>query len=427
MSSTNNKGKMAIFVPKTPLKAKICIPGSKSITNRALLISSLANGHSILKGALKSDDTIVMANALRLMGIKIDDLDNEEINIFSSGKLNNPKEEIFLGNAGTATRFLTAAASLIKDGDIVISGDEDMQKRPIKPLVNALKSIGINISSKTGCPPVLIKAKGAKSINKYEVQIDASLSSQYVSALLILAPMLEKQFTISFGSKDKIGGRGYIDLTLSIMRDFGAKVSEIKANVWQVEPSGYKTTNYTIAPDFSSITYLWAIEKLVKSELELYPLIGLENQPDAKAHKFIKLFPNMPRTIDGSQMQDAIPTLAIMAAFNNNPVRFTGIENLRVKECDRIFALNKGLNAIFDGLAKIKGDDLIINGNPNLKSPRNPVLIDSFNDHRIAMSFALMGLKLENIIIDNPNCVSKTYANFWNDLNKMGVKTTYID
>jgi len=415
---------MAITAPTHLLKGKIRLPGSKSITNRALLIASLANGHSVLSGALKSDDTIVMANALRLMGVKIDELEQAIINIYANAKLLEPKQTLFLGNAGTATRFLTAAAGLV-NGKTIIDGDEDMRKRPIEPLVKSLNSIGIKCFATNGCPPVTIQSNG--KIGGKNIEIDASLSSQYVSALLIIAPMLNHEFTISFGAKQKIGGRGYIDLTLAIMREFGAIVDEVEPNKWVVQATGYKAINYEIAPDFSSCTYHWAIKALMNAELELYPLTGLENQPDAKAQEFIKQFPNMPAIINGEQMQDAIPTLAVLAAFNNQTIRFTGIANLRVKECDRIAALNNGLNAISKGLAKEDGDDLIVFGNPNLISPNQPVLINTYNDHRIAMSFALAGLKLENILIDNPNCVAKTYAKFWDDLANIGVKLDLVD
>jgi len=415
---------MAITPPTHLLKGKIRLPGSKSITNRALLIASLADGHSILSGALKSDDTIVMANALRLMGVKIDKLEQPIINIYATATLLEANQVLLLGNAGTATRFLTAAAGLV-NGKTIIDGDEDMRKRPIEPLVKSLNSIGVNCFATNGCPPVTIQSNG--KISGKSIEIDASLSSQYVSALLIIAPMLGHEFTISFGAKEKIGGRGYIDLTLAIMREFGAIVDEVEPNKWVVQATGYKAINYNIAPDFSSCTYLWAIKALMGAELELYPLMGIKNQPDAKAQEFIKPFPNMPTTIDGEQMQDAIPTLAVLAAFNSQTIRFTGIANLRVKECDRIAALNKGLNAISKGLAKEDGDDLIIFGNPNLISPKQPVLINTYNDHRIAMSFALAGLKLENILIDNPNCVAKTYAKFWDDLADIGVKLDLID
>ena len=145
------------------------------------------------------------------------------------------------------------------------------------------------------------------------------------------------------------------------------------------------------------------------------------NQPDAKAFAMIAAFPHMPSEINGSQMQDAIPTLAVLAAFNETPVRFTGIENLRVKECDRIDAVHKGLTAIRPDLAQVEGDDLIVQGDPNLVGQTRDCLIDSHADHRIAMSFALAALRVSGVKIEDPYCVSKTFPNYWDVLRGLGV------
>ncbi len=147
-------------------------------------------------------------------------------------------------------------------------------------------------------------------------------------------------------------------------------------------------------------------------------------QPDAKAYDVIAAFPDMPEVIDGSQMQDAIPTIAVLAAFNNRPVRFVGIANLRVKECDRIRALSTGLNNIRQGLAEEEGDDLIVHADPSLAGQSLPAEIDTFADHRIAMSFALAGLKIADITILDPDCVGKTYPAYWDALGSLGVNFT---
>jgi 3-phosphoshikimate 1-carboxyvinyltransferase len=149
-------------------------------------------------------------------------------------------------------------------------------------------------------------------------------------------------------------------------------------------------------------------------------------QPDAQAQDLIAAFPNMPAVIDGSQMQDAVPTLAVLAAFNARPVRFVGIANLRVKECDRIRALFLGLNAIRQGLAREDGDDLIVNADPTLAGQTHPAEIDTFADHRIAMSFALAGLKVHGITILDPDCVAKTYPAYWDTLTGLGVATKLV-
>ena len=211
-------------------------------------------------------------------------------------------------------------------------------------------------------------------------------------------------------------------VTIAAMRAFGATVEQPTSSLWRVLPGGYQATDYLIEPDASAATYLWAMEVLTNGKIDL----GVANedftQPDASAQAVIASFPNMPATIEGSQMQDAIPTLAVLAAFNKTSVRFTGIANLRVKECDRIRALSTGLNNIRDGLAFEDGDDLVIHSDPALAGQTLPTSINTFADHRIAMSFALAGLKINRITILDPDCVGKTYPQYWDALRSLGVE-----
>lgn len=408
---------VTILPPAHALTGKVSPPGSKSITNRALLLAGLAKGTSRLTGALKSDDTRYMAEALRQMGVTVEEPDATTFVVTSTGELKSPAEALFLGNAGTATRFLTAALALGK-GRYIVDGDEHMRKRPIKPLVEALQSLGVAIAAPSGCPPVAIDANGA--FKKNHVVIDAGLSSQYVSALQMAAACGSEPFTIELAGAD-IGARGYIDLTLSAMRAFGAKVEQPTPSSWVIQPTGYTATDFHIEPDASAATYLWGAEVLTKGQIDIGTPSDAFTQPDAKAYDVIAQFPNMPAVIDGSQMQDAIPTIAVLAAFNETPVRFVGIENLRVKECDRIRAVSTGLNNIREGLAKEEGDDLLVFSDPSLTGQSLPADIDTFADHRIAMSFALAGLKIRDITILNPGCVAKTYPGYWDALASLGV------
>jgi 3-phosphoshikimate 1-carboxyvinyltransferase len=409
--------KLTIVPPSAPLRGRVHPPGSKSITNRALLLAGLARGTSRLTGALKSDDTRYMAEALRAMGVDVDEPDETTFVVTSPGVLKPPEKPLFLGNAGTATRFLTAAVAL-GQGEFIVDGDEHMRKRPIQPLVDALQSLGVVISASNKCPPVTVLA--ATSFAQDHVTIDAGLSSQYVSALLMAAPRTGGVFTINLAGSD-IGARGYIDLTLAAMRAFGADVQQTSAARWVVRPTGYRAADFHIEPDASAATYLWAAEKLTGGVIDVGTAAQAFTQPDAAAYDFIKQFPNMPGVIDGSQMQDAVPTLAVLAAFNSHPVRFVGIANLRVKECDRIRALSTGLNAIHNGLAREEGDDLIVNSDPSLTGQLHPASIDTYSDHRIAMSFALAGLKINGITILDPGCVAKTFPAYWDMYRQLGV------
>jgi 3-phosphoshikimate 1-carboxyvinyltransferase len=392
-------------------------PGSKSITNRALLLAGLAKGTSRLTGALKSDDTRYMAGALRAMGVVIDEPDQTTFVVTGSGKLLPPAAPLFLGNAGTATRFLTAAAALV-DGAVVVDGDAHMRKRPIGPLVDALRTLGIDATSETGCPPVTVKGTGRFEASL--IQIDGGLSSQYVSALLMMAAGGDRPVDIELLGED-IGALGYIDLTTSAMHAFGASVERISPVTWRVQPTGYRAADFVVEPDASAATYLWAAEVLTGGSIDLGIPAGVFTQPDARAYDLISKFPHLPAEIDGSQMQDAVPTLAVLAAFNETPVRFVGIANLRVKECDRIRALSTGLNEILKGLAREEGDDLIVQSDPGLAGQHLPADIDSFADHRIAMSFALAGLKIGGITILDPDCVGKTFPAYWRTLASLGV------
>jgi 3-phosphoshikimate 1-carboxyvinyltransferase len=408
---------LTIIPTDHPLVGRVTPPGSKSITNRALLLAALSKGTSRLTGALKSRDTALMAAALRQMGVIVEEPDATSFVVTGTGRLMAPAAPLMLGNAGTATRFLTAAVALV-DGPVVIDGDDAMRKRPIAPLVSALRSLEIDADAPSGCPPVTIKGRG--SFGKGRVEIDGGLSSQYVSALLMAAPFGNGSIDVALTGRD-LDARGYVDLTVAAMHAFGAEVTSVDRTTWRVAPTGYRATDYAIEPDASAATYLWAAEALTGGKIDLGVPMDAFTQPDAAATKFIKMFPRMPASIDGSQMQDAVPTLAVLAAFNETPVRFTGISNLRVKETDRIRALATELNRIRPDLAREEGDDLVVASDPKLAGQRLPARIETYEDHRIAMSFALAGLRIGGITILDPGCVGKTYPGYWDALRALGV------
>lgn len=417
---------LKVVPPGCAVNGKTAPPGSKSVTNRVLLLAALSKGRSHLTGALKSDDTARMAEALRAMGVAVEEPDETSFLVTGTGKLSPPAAPLFLGNAGTATRFLTAATALA-NGTVIVDGDEHMRKRPIAPLVAALQRLGIKAEAPSGCPPVTVQGKGTFAGGT--VSIDAGLSSQYVSALLMLAPRGEAptEVFLEAGDNAEIGARGYIDLTLGCMCQFGAQVEQTAAGRWQVRPSEYVAGDMAIEPDASAATYLWAAAALTGGKIDIGTAPKAFSQPDAHAYDFISAFPRMPEVIDGSQMQDAIPTLAVMAAYNTTPVRFTGIANLRVKECDRIRALSEGLCRICPGLGVEEGDDLCVASDPALAGQTVDARIETFNDHRIAMSFALAGLLTHGITILNPGCVAKTYPGYWNALTSLGISLAAAD
>lgn len=408
---------LTIVPPQTPLSGRVALPGSKSITNRMLLIAALAHGTSRLTGALKSDDTKHMAAALRKLGVEVEEPDATSFVVTTSGTLRPSAEPLFLGNAGTAMRFLTAAAATIQ-GTTILDGDAHMRKRPIAPLVEALRRMGVSIDAPSGCPPVHVEGAG---IPGGRVIVDAGLSSQYVSALLIAAACAKGPVEVVLAGGD-IGARGYIDLTLAAMETFGGQVMPVGRTGWRVAATGYQAADAMVEPDASAATYLWAAEVLTGGKIDIGLAPDRFSQPDAKAQALIAAFPQMPGVIDGSQMQDAIPTLAVLAAFNARPVRFTGIANLRVKECDRVRALSTELNRIRSGLAEEQGDDLLVHGDPELAGQTLPTAIETYADHRIAMAFSLAGLKIGGIRILDSGCVAKTYPGYWDAVASLGVE-----
>ncbi len=401
------------------LRGRVQPPGSKSITNRALLLAALAHGTSHITGALKSLDTLFMARALREMGVSIEEPDALTFVVKSEGRFQAPDAALMLGNAGTATRFLTAAA-VFAEGRVVVDGDAHMRKRPIRPLVEALARIGVEIADTGGCPPVTVMGHG-RLPDGAVLEIDGGLSSQYVSALLMAAGRDPTPITVRLTGTE-IGAKGYIDLTIAAMEAFGAELSRPDARSWTVASSGYHAAEFAVEPDASAATYLWGAAALTDGEVDLGVPHSEFTQPDAKARAVIESFPNMPAVIDGSQMQDAVPTLAVLAAFNATPIRFTGIENLRVKECDRVAALATELDRIRPGLGREEGDDLLVASDPGLAGQVLPTEIETYSDHRIAMAFALAGLKIHGITILDPHCTAKTYPGYWRDLGSLGVQ-----
>jgi 3-phosphoshikimate 1-carboxyvinyltransferase len=409
---------VAITPPNHPLVGRVTPPGSKSITNRALLLAALADGTSRLTGALKSKDTALMATALRQMGVTVEEPDATSFTVTGSGRLAVPPAPLFLGNSGTTTRFLTAAVASV-DGTVVVDGDENMRKRPIGPLLDSLAMLGVRAEAPTGCPPVTLHGIGRLPAGR--VTIDGGLSSQYVSALLMAAALGDGPIEVALTGAN-IGARGYVKLTTAAMRAFGAEVDERDGNSWLVQPTGYRAADFHIEPDASAATYLWAASALTGGDIDLGVPSDAFTQPDAAASAVIAQFPHMPAVIDGSQMQDAVPTLAVLAAFNSTPVRFTGIANLRVKECDRVAALATELSRIVPGLGREEGDDLVVAADPGLAGKSLPAEIETYEDHRIAMSFALAGLKIDGLRILDPDCVGKTYPGYWDALASLGVQ-----
>lgn len=400
-------------------KIKFQIPGTKSLANRALILASLTKGTSCLKNIPKGEDVEYMIKNLQNLGISIKKISKKEITI-KGGNFLLKKKYFYIGNAGTTGRFLTALLSTIP-GKKILDGDSRMRKRPIKDLVDALNQIGAKISyqKKQGFLPLEIEGtrlRGGK------VKIKADISSQYLSALLMISPTAEKPVKIEV--MEKITSEPYIKLTLDLMKKFGIKTEKIK-NTFFIKPQAYRAAHYKIESDCAAASYFEGIGFLHKKTLR-GKKIHFEFSPKTKQgeyrffHAIKKLEAKKEKEketkIDGNAFPDSAMTIAVLAGISKGITKLTNIKNLAIKETDRLSALQKELKRLGILVKKTK-NSLKIFGNPELKILK-PIKIKTYNDHRMAMSFAVLKSRFPNIQIENPSCVKKSYPDFWKDYRK---------
>ncbi|MBN2307201.1 3-phosphoshikimate 1-carboxyvinyltransferase [Candidatus Peregrinibacteria bacterium] len=399
-----------------PLKQKpdlcLTLPGSKSITNRALLCAALATGTSRIYGALKSDDSEVMQRALKQFGVGIrKKKDCLEI-AGRGGKFRGGKVTVDLHNAGTATRFLTAI-SVFRPGETIITGNQRMQERPIADLVEGLRQLGADIQymNAEGCPPLTIS--GLKLPKKLFINMKGDKSSQYFSSLFMLGPLLGRPLKIRVVGE--LVSKPYIDTTIAVMKAFGVSVKNNQYKSFEIRPQKYKKANYRVEGDASSASYFSALHFLHGGKLKFTNLDykraiqGDANFPEALE----KLKKGSSRTINMESMPDAAMTLAVCAAFAKGSTKITGLSTLRIKETDRLAALKNELCKV--GVkASITNSSITVS-----KGEFKPANVETYNDHRMAMCFAVLGTKVPSIVIENPDCTDKTYPNFWEDLEKV--------
>lgn len=384
-----------------PIKHSISVPGSKSFVNRALICAALKSGKTTLHNLNYCDDVEYLIGALQKLGVRIIKQPNTLVIYGTGGKFTKPQRPLFLGNAGTAIRFLLP---FVPAGTI-ITGNAAMQKRPIKPLVEALRQLGYSIEAPTGCPPIKVIDT---TISKRRVTIDGSLSSQYISALVLLQSTLAKPFQLTItGVKSS---RPYISMTQSVITHF------------------QKHNQYTVPADASSATYWWALAAITGSCITVKNIDEHSKQADLEFLHALKRMGCIvtgttvvgpqkltPITINMRNFPDSVMSLAIVAACTPGKTVITNIEHLKVKETDRLTLLVKNLKTI--GVKVTATNSRItIFGNP--EKLRGGKIITE-NDHRFAMAFAILGLRQPGITIDTPECVRKSYPNFWKDLRSV--------
>ncbi|MHA1791032.1 MAG: 3-phosphoshikimate 1-carboxyvinyltransferase [Promethearchaeota archaeon] len=406
------------------------IPGSKSITNRALIISALARGHSKLSNVLFSDDTYYMIEALSSLGVEIDI--NEEDKILrvhgSEGIFKAKEKKLFVGNSGTCMRFLTSFVSL-GNGRYIIDGNERMRERPIKDLIEGLRQVGVDVKTLkgNGYPPVDISANG---IIGGTVRMRGDVSSQYFSSILLVAPYArDKDITIEVIGR--LVSRPYVMMTIRMMEQFGVQASLVDApgalTMHISHGVQYKSRDYVIESDFSSASYFLAAAAITGSRIRLSRFPRNSLQGDAVILDVLeKMGARVMRDNDHVELQgprklkgididlhdysDLVPTIAIVAIFADGVTRIKNVKNIRYKETDRLRALHAELRKI--GVKVIEHDaGLEIKGGE--QDSLSGALINTYDDHRMAMAFSLAGLIIEDIEIENPGCTKKSFPNYF--------------
>ncbi len=399
-------------------------PGSKSITNRALLAAALADGRSRIVDPLHSDDTEAMAGCLRSMGVEVE-LDSGSFEVTSSASLRGGGR-LDARASGTTARFITAAATLA-DGPSLMDGTARMRERPIGSLVTALQGLGAVVEAEGGgeFPPVRIMGGGLAG---GRTAVDGSKSSQFISAVLLSAPLAARAVTLDLG--DRVVSRPYLDTTIEVMAAFGAQARWLDAGSIKVPSTGYTPTCFTVEADASAAVYPWGAAAITGATITVTGIDPRSTQADMTALGVLErmgcrvgasregISVTGPEELAGvvedlNDCPDAALGLAVVAAFARTPSRFTNIANLRIKETDRLAALENELAGI--GAGVVAGPDFLAIEPRELRPSR----VRTYDDHRMAMAFAIAGLVQPGILIEDPQCVAKTWPGFFDMLEKL--------
>ncbi|MDF3065055.1 MAG: aroA1 [Polyangiaceae bacterium] len=398
------------------------IPGSKSITNRAFVLAALADGTTRLTGVLESDDTRYMQEALVELGVGVRKLSATSVEIDGGReRLKSPSKALFVGNSGTTVRFLTALACLV-DGPVTLVGDEAMAKRPIADLVDGLRQLGVKIECATGCPPLTVYG-GRLPGGRLSMRGDRS--SQYFSALLLAGALSEGETELSI--EGELVSRPYVEITRRMVEDFGGKIEVTDNGFWWKGGGRYAARRYDIEPDASSASYAFAFAAATGSRVRVpllgpgalqgdYGFVDLLERAGAKVERTAEhttvLGTSTLRGIDADMfdISDTVMTLAALAPLAEGTTSIRNVANIRIKETDRLAATVTELRRL--GQVVTEGADFL-RIEPR---PLTPAIVHSYKDHRMAMSFAILGAAKTGVSIEDPSCVAKTYPEFWRDL-----------
>lgn len=424
-----------------PLHATVRVPGSKSLTNRALAIAALADGTTALTNALFSDDSRYFVESLIRLGFAVRADGRPPLPTITVHGLNGlipaSRAELFVGNAGTAARFLTAFVAL-GHGEFVIDGNDRMRQRPIADLLNALAQLGVTAVSPTGCPPVRVQSSGLRG---GLTRVAGDTSSQFLSGLLIIAPHVESPVEIVI--ERGLNSKPYVDMTLAVMSDFGVSVEREGYERFCVTPQPYRAQpQYDIESDASAASYFFAATALCGGSVRVENISRRSKQGDVafvdalaqmgcvvnEGDNWIEVRappvgaaspgraerPLHGIDVDLRDIPDTAQTLAAIAPFASSPTTLRGIASARLKETDRVSAVCAELRRLGVKVEEYP-DGLKIYPCERIR----PAAIQTYDDHRMAMAFALIGLRVEGIAIENPGCVSKTFPNYFEVLETL--------
>ena len=422
---------MKCKIEKSDISGEVNCPANKSYTHRAIFLSALSDGKSIIKKVLHSRDTNATISACRAFGVEVDESD-DTITIENTIGSTVDGSMINAQNSGTTLRIATAIAAL-SGGTTELTGDDSLKKRPMRPILDSLEELGVNTESDGGKPPITIKGK----INGNYVNIKGDISSQFISALLIIGPRLDNGLTIEIDGD--VVSKPYIDLTITTMKKFGAEVKVVESyKKYSVEHQIYKPTTFTIPSDFSNLALLLSANILLGDNLKIKISLGELPQGDEEIIDILEklgvivtlddhtITTRSPELLDGgkfdlSSTPDLLPALAILALKCKSQIEIYNVKHARYKETDRIAIICKELQKIGviisekdDGMILKKGDML------------NGVELDSHADHRLFMAFSIVAMFVGDCIVTDPDSVDVSYPRFVSDMQNCGAKISMI-
>lgn len=418
---------MKVIQRSGPISATVAIPSSKSFTARALLLAAMSEGTTTVLSPLDSDDSRYMLEAIKKIGWEVSGSFKDGLVFGERVSMSANEVELFVGNAGTAMRFLTGFLAFTP-GRFLLGGEARMHERPIGDLVDALLHIGAEIeyADREGYPP--LRMRGKRMRGGFEVSVAGDVSSQFISSLMMAGATLPSGLDLRILS---VASRPYLDITRSILADFGVQVHQLEANLLQIRASKIRREVYEVEGDYSSASYWVAAAAATRGTVKLTRLRRDSAQGDRRFLDIVREMgcdvaweddgvsitgPQQLRggTFDCNDVPDIVPTLAAIAPLADSTVTITNVANLRVKESDRIAVMAMELAKLGVRVRELE-DGLVIEPGWN----DAPATIATHNDHRIAMSFAVAGMARGNVTIENEQVVSKSYPRFWRTLDEV--------